>query len=321
MKVVFAVRGDGYAAHLASRVEEAGIALVRAEPGDALRRELADADVLICNRLEPADTEGATRLRLVQALSAGADGVDARALPPGCALCNLYEHEDAIAEWALMGVLAVSRHLLVYDRRLREGDWSPGLPTERELRGRTLGTIGYGHIGRRVVQLARAFGMEAVAVTRAPAGERAAGLRWLGALDEVGRLMRESDVAVVAVPLTDETRGLVGAAELDLLGPDGILANVARGDIVDERALYEALRDRRIAGAALDVWYRYPRRGESAHPSELPFHELDNVVMTPHVSGRSEGTRLGRARFLVEQLRRLEEGRPLENIVAVGPRS
>jgi phosphoglycerate dehydrogenase-like enzyme len=319
VKVVFAVRGDGYAAYLADRVEEAGLALVRAEPGAAVRRELADADVLICNRLEPADTEGATRLRLVQALSAGADGIDPRALPDGCALCNLYEHEDAIAEWALMGILAVSHHLLVYDRRLREGDWSRGLPMERELRGRTLGTIGYGHIGRRVVELAAAFGMEAAAVTRAPAAERAAGLRWLGGLDDVGRLMRESDVALVAVPLTDETRGLVGAAELDLLGPDGILVNAARGDIVQERALYEALRERRIGGAALDVWYRYPGRGEQAHPSELPFHELDNVVMTPHVSGRSEGTRAGRARFLVDQLRRLEEGRPLENVVAVGP--
>lgn len=319
MKVVFAVRGDGYAAFLAARVEEAGVAIVRAEPGDALRREVADADVLVCNRLEAADTEHATLLRLVQALSAGADGIDLAALPPGCALCNLYEHEEAIAEWALMGILAVSRHLLAYDRRLREGDWSAGLPMERELRGRMLGTIGYGHIGRRVVELGHAFGMEAAAVTRAPAPERAAGLRWLGALDEVGRLMRETDAAVVAVPLTPETRGLIGAGELDLLGPEGILVNVARGDVVDERALYEALRDRRIAGAALDVWYRYPRRGEQSLPSDLPFHELDNVVMTPHVSGRSEGTRQGRARFLVEQLRRLEEGKPLENVLAVGP--
>jgi phosphoglycerate dehydrogenase-like enzyme len=124
---------------------------------------------------------------------------------------------------------------------------------------------------------------------------------------------------LVAVPLVDETRGLIGERELELLGPDGYLLNVARGEVVDERALYEALRDRRIAGAAVDVWYRYPgSRDERTLPSELPFHELENVVMTPHVSGRSEGTRDGRVAFAVEQLVRLAEGRELENVVAVG---
>lgn len=322
MKVVFPVAGDGYSAELARRVEEAGIGLARVQPGDsdALRRELADADAVLCNRLEPADTAGASRLRLVQALSAGADRVDPAALPPGCTLCNLYGHEQAIAEWALLGMLAVSRHVVVYDRRLREGHWSPGLPMEHELAGRVVGTIGYGHIGRRVVELARALGMEAVAVSRSPTPQRAAGVRWLGGREDVTRLMEEADFAVVATPLTDDTRGLVGARELDALGPDGVLVNVARGEIVDEQALYEALRDRSIGGAALDVWYRYPRGGEGAAPSAFPFHELDNVVMTPHVSGRSHGTRERRARFLVEQLRRLERGAPLENVLAVGGR-
>lgn len=322
MKVVFPVAGEGYAAELARRVEEAGIRLVRVPTGDpeALRRELADADALLCNRLEPADTAGAARLRLVQALSAGADRVDPAAVPPGCALCNLYGHEQAIAEWALLGMLAVSRHLVLYDRRLREGDWSAGLPMERELAGRVVGTIGYGHIGRRLVDLARALGMEAVAVARSPSPGREAGLRWLGGSQDVLRLMEESDFVVVATPLTDETRGLVGARELEALGPDGVLVNVARGEVVDEQALYEALRDRVIGGAALDVWYRYPRRGEQAEPSALPFHELDNVVMTPHVSGRSTGTHERRARFLVDQLGRLERGEPLENVLAVGGR-
>jgi phosphoglycerate dehydrogenase-like enzyme len=308
--------GDDIAARLAERLP--GAEIVRAQP-DELARALVDADAVVCNRLSPADTRDARRLRLVQATSAGADSVDPAALPPGCTLCNAYEHEDAIAEWVLMSVLALTRHLLEYDRGLRSGDWNRDLPLERELRGRVLGAIGYGHIGRRVVELGRAFGMEAVAVTRSPTRERAKGIRWLGSLEDLDRLFAEADVAVVAVPLAPETAGMVGAPQLDLLGPAGYLANVARGAIVQQQPLYEALRDRRIAGAALDVWWAYPEsRNATAQPAKYPFHELDNVVMTPHVSGRSEGTRVGRADFVVEQLVRLAEGRPLENVLVVG---
>lgn len=321
--VIVAGGGDGYATDLTRRIEAQGVPLVRVDPGDpeALRRELADADALLCNRLEPGDTDGAGRLRLVQALSAGADRVDPAAVPPGCTLCNLFGHEQAMAEWALMAMLALSRRLLTYDRRLREGDWAANLPWELELSGRVAATIGYGHIGRRVAELARAVGMDVVAATRSPSPGRADGLRRLAGLDELGDVLSEADFAVVAVPSTPDTRGLIGAAELERLGADGYLVNVARGDVVDERALYEALRDRVIAGAAIDVWYRYPRGGARTLPSDQPIHELDNVLMAPHVSGRTTGTQERRAAFLAEQLRRLEEGRPLENVLAVGPPS
>jgi phosphoglycerate dehydrogenase-like enzyme len=309
--------GDDIAARLLERRPDAEIFHVdeHARVADAL----ADAHAVVCNRLRPSDTRKAKRLRLVQATSAGADRVDPAALPAGCVLCNAYEHEDAIAEWVIMAVLALTRHLLAYDRGLRAGEWNRGLPLERELRGRTLGTVGYGHIGRRVVELGRAFGMEAVAVTRPPTPARAKALRWLGPLPDLDRLFEEADIAVVCVPLAPDTKRLVGDRQLALLGPQGYLANVARGGIVQEQPLYEALRERRIAGAALDVWWSYPRsRHGTAEPSAYPFHELDNVVMTPHVSGRSEGTRVGRAAFVVEQLVRLAEGRPLKNVLHVG---
>jgi phosphoglycerate dehydrogenase-like enzyme len=320
LRVVLAVgAGDDIAPSLLERLP--GTEIVRVREHESLADALVDADALVCNRLEPADTRGAQNLRLVQATSAGADRVHPAALPPGCTLCNAYEHEDAIAEWVMMAVLALTRHLVRYDGGLRENDWSRGLPLERELRGRTIGTLGFGHIGRRVVELGRAFGMDAVAVTRSPTPERAraGGLRWLGSLADVDRLFDEADVAVVCVPLTEETSDLVGPGQLELLGPDGYLANIARGGVVQERPLYEALRDGRIAGAALDVWWNYPEsRDAKAAPSAYPFHELDNVVMTPHVSGRSEGTRRGRTAFVVEQLVRLAKGRPLQNVLAEG---
>lgn len=320
LRVVLAAgEGDDIAPSLVERVP--GMEIVRVREHDALADALADADAVVCNRLGPADTRAARKLRLVQATSAGADRVDPAALPPGCVLCNAYEHEDAIAEWVVMAVVVLTRHLLRYDRGLRENDWSRGLPLERELRGRTIGTLGLGHIGRRVIELAGAFGMDAIAVTRSPTPERerAGGLRWLGSLDDLDRLFSEADVAVVCVPLTEETRNLVGPRQLELLGRDGYLANIARGAVVQEQPLYEALREGRIAGAALDVWWNYPQmRGAKASPSAYPFHELDNVVMTPHVSGRSEGTRRGRTAFVIEQLVRLAEGRPLENVLAKG---
>jgi phosphoglycerate dehydrogenase-like enzyme len=259
----------------------------------------------------------------VQAYSAGADGIEPEALPSGCTFCNLYGHERAIAEWALMCMLVLSRHLLAYDRGLREGRWrrydDDAIELERLLHGQVVGLVGFGHIGRETAELARAVGMQVAAVTRTPSPERGAGLRWLGGLDDLHRLLTEADFAVVTVPLASETAGLIGEAELDALGPSGHLLNPARGEVVDEEVLYRALRDGRIAGAAIDTWYRYPAEaGEEIAPSRFPFGELENVVLTPHVSGRSKTTREVRWAWLEAQLRRFGRGEPLENVLAVG---
>jgi phosphoglycerate dehydrogenase-like enzyme len=119
------------------------------------------------------------------------------------------------------------------------------------------------------------------------------------------------------VALTPETRGLVGAQELEALGPAGYLVNVARGGVVDEDALYAALREATIAGAALDVWWEYPKeRGEDALPSSRPFHELANVLMAPHMSARSRRTTERRWQFVAGQLERFARREPLRNVVA-----
>jgi phosphoglycerate dehydrogenase-like enzyme len=291
----------------------------------AMRAALVSADAVVCGALTSDETSGAERLRLVHVLGAGFDGIAPDALPPGCTLCNVFEHETAISEWALMAMLALTRRLLRYDADLRRGEWHgavsfEGVP-ERDLRGATLGLVGVGHIGARTAALAQALGMRTVAVTRRPDPGRAAqlGLEWLGSLDELGRLLRESDFVLLCVPLSDETEGMIGAAELDELGPDGYLLNVGRGALVDEDALYDALAAGRIAGAGIDVWYRYPSGpGDTVLPATRPFWELDNVVMTPHSSGWSESTVQGRWAFIAGQLERLREGEPLRNVVRRG---
>jgi phosphoglycerate dehydrogenase-like enzyme len=300
-----------------------GAVVSRAESGsEALRAAIVDADAIVCADLSAEELALARRLRLVHVLGAGWDGIAVAALPRGCALCNVYEHEVAMAEWTLMGMLALARSLITYDRDLRTGVW--GTPNrfegepDRDLRGRVVGIVGYGRIGREVARLAGALGMETLAVTRSPerAGPAADSLRWIGDMDSLSRLLNESDFVVLALPLDDSTRGLIAAAELQLLGPDGYLVNLARGPLVEEEALYLALRDRQIAGAALDVWYRYPAAAdEIVRPASFPFWELDNVVMTPHSAGFTRSTFERRWHFIVDQLRRLECGGTLQNIV------
>jgi phosphoglycerate dehydrogenase-like enzyme len=293
---------------------------------DRLRRSLEHADALVADELDPSDTVGASHLRLVQLLSAGYDGFDLEALPPGCTFCNVHLHETAISEWVLMAMLALTRRLLIYDHDLREGEWnwpawSSGVP-DRDLSGKTLGIIGLGNIGSCVAEKARALGMVTVAVTRSPSHEQAArlGLSWQGDMERLPDLLGESDFVLLALPLSEDTRDLIGERELRLLGPTGYLLNVSRGLTVNEAALFEALTAGTIAGAAIDVWYQYPSQvGERTLPASLPFWQLDNVIMTPHSAGWSESTMRQRWLFVADQLKRLSRREPLENVVHIAP--
>jgi phosphoglycerate dehydrogenase-like enzyme len=305
-----------------TRVPHADVVVVDDADRARLRQALSTADAVVAGELAADLLAEASKLRLVHVLGAGWDGIAVDALPAGCVVCNVFEHETAIGEWVLMAMLALTRRLLVYDRDLRAGEWhtafSYGGTPERDLRGRVVGCIGVGNIGSRVIKLADAIGMRAVALTRNPSQERASrlGVDWLGSMDDLDRLLAESDFVVVCVPLTDGTRDLIGASELDRIGRDGYLINVARGAIVGEEALYDALQTRAIAGAALDVWYRYPEHvGQNVQPATLPFWELDNVVMTPHSAGWSSDALERRWRFISEQIARLDDGRALENVV------
>jgi phosphoglycerate dehydrogenase-like enzyme len=218
-----------------------------------------------------------------------------------------------------MAMLALNRDLLNMDRRFRQFDWSDRASgPQREIHGRTLGIVGLGRIGSEIARRAKVFGMRVIAATRTPRPERAAELdidRVVG-MDELGSVLEEADFLVVAVPLEPETTGLLGAAELARLKPDACVINVARGPVIDEDALYAALRERRIGGAAIDVWYRYPEDKVHGAPSAHPFHELDNVILTPHIAGWTFGTFAHRWSQINENLRRLRTGEPLVSVVA-----
>jgi phosphoglycerate dehydrogenase-like enzyme len=261
----------------------------------------------------------APNVTLVQRWGAGLDAFDPDELPSGSLVCNVFRHGRSIAEHTFTLVLALYKDLLKYDRDLRQGEWNrPRAPggDVREVGGKTMGALGFGHIGQALVEPANGFGMDFQAVKGSEPDEPAPdGVSFLGGPDDREHLLETSDVVVVAVPLNDETRGMIGAHEFEVMRDDAVLVNVARGPIVDEEALYEALESKTIAGAGIDTWYHYPDVDEHCAPSSYPFDELDNVVMTPHVSGWSEGTARRRWSFVAENLDRVARGERPRNVV------
>ncbi|WP_199493169.1 2-hydroxyacid dehydrogenase [Marinitenerispora sediminis] len=292
--------------------------------GEVVER-LRSADVLVASRMTVPMAEAAPGLRLVHVTGAGVDRVPLDALAPGVTVCNTFHHGTSIAEHVVMAALMLSRRVRRADALLREGRWEsvavdPAVALGDTLAGRTVGVVGLGEIGAAVVRAATALGMRARAIRRDPGAPLPEGVRVdrMDGDDGLPELLSGSDVVVLTVPLTPATTGLIGAAELARMRPDALLVNVARGPIVDEDALYDALAGRRIGGAALDVWWSHPKDGGGARGYTRPFHELDNVLMTPHHSGHTRATFTGRAREIAANIERLAAGEPLANVVRAG---
>lgn len=222
------------------------------------------------------------------------------AVRPDVRVYNLHHNAELVAEHAVAMLLAVTRGLLSHHAALATGDWRSRWAEDRSpsLHGQAAVILGMGAIGQRVGRALEALGMWV------------RGLRRSDGPDALDAALPVARAFVIAVPLTPETTGLIDATRLALLPPEAVLVNVARGPVCDEAALYEALRDRRLYGAGLDVWWRYPS-AEQRHetpPSELPFHELDNVVLSPHRAGHGAETESRRIQHLAQLLDELVRG-------------
>jgi phosphoglycerate dehydrogenase-like enzyme len=283
---------------------------------------LGEVDVLVSMAFTREMAAAGRRLRLVQVPGAGLDRIDRAAMASGTWLANAYGHEVGIAEYVVGAMLALTRDFTRLDAALRQGVWesqwavdavSP--PLWSELAGKTLGILGYGRIGQALSRRARAFDMEICAIRREVGRSADDALALLGDLDILDEVLRRSDYLALTLPATSVTRGLIGEKQLGSMKPTAFLINVSRAEIVDETALYRALADKTIAGAALDVWYRYPTAAGPTHPAHQPFHELANVLMTPHVSGWTEGMLEARARIIAENIQRTARGEsPLNRV-------
>jgi phosphoglycerate dehydrogenase-like enzyme len=216
-------------------------------------------------------------------------------------------HNLPVSEWVMLQLLAVTKRLPELVVAQHEGKWRP-VEIPVTIQGRTMGIVGYGEIGQTLAVRARAFGLRVVGTRRHP--QPAAELDALYPPDELDRLLAESDYVVILTPLTPETRGLIGAAQLRQMKPEAWLINVARGEVVQEEALLQALRDGSIAGAALDVFAQEPL------PPDSPLWKLPNVLITPHSGGVRHPSFSGAAldQFL-DNLERYSRGEPLRNQV------
>jgi phosphoglycerate dehydrogenase-like enzyme len=183
-----------------------------------------------------------------------------------------------------------------------------------------VGIVGHGHIGREVALRARAFGMRAIGIRRS-ALPRPEELDWLGTPADLHRLMGEADFVLVACDLNDATRGMIDAEAIAAMKPDGVLINVARGAVVMEDALWEALSARRIGGAVIDVWWNYAEHeGPEPWPANHPFERLDNVILSAHESANTPEMLERRWDFVAANITRVARGDAPANVAFTGTR-
>ncbi|MBL6929502.1 MAG: phosphoglycerate dehydrogenase [Rhodospirillales bacterium] len=276
------------------------------------------ADIIVGTHLS-ADDPKPENARLYLIAAAGIDAIDFTCLAPDAKACNCHGHERPIAEYVVAGMLAHRVPLMDADKRLRKGDWAyragPIGNLHDELTGGTVALVGYGHISQEIARMAKTFDMVVHVVNRSPvATGELVDAYW--PMDGLGEALREADFVVSALPLMDATAGLIGNDEFNQMKSSAVLFNVGRGGVIEERALYEALRDKTIAGAVIDTWYVYPSpESDTPHPSDFPIHELNNVIMTPHMSGWTHGTIRRRREEMAANVNRLAAGEALKSVV------
>jgi phosphoglycerate dehydrogenase-like enzyme len=253
----------------------------------------------------------ASKLKWVQATQAGIDALEGSGVLESQVLLTTASgiHATPVGEYVLTAMLALAKQVT----RLVEG--KQGKRWDRfnlsELHGKTVGIVGLGNIGHAVARLCKAFDMRVIAVRRSAIAEQlpTPDVDEVRAKEALRWLLQESDFVVLCVPLTSETTYLIGAEELEAMKPSAYLINVARGSVVEEKALIAALKEGRIAGAGLDVFTQEPL------PPESELWELPNVFLSAHIAGLSEQYDTRVTQLFCENLRRYLAGQELLNLV------
>ena len=270
------------------------------------------AEILIFPWRLPADTQeqlvSLPTLSWIHSTSAGVDHAPLEQIAaqgsPFTTAGGIFDRP--IAETVLAYILMIIKRMPEFINQQRIGSWKKH--SLREAAGLTVGLVGSGHIGSEIARLCNALDMQVLATRRHPERD-VPGITQLFPPSELERLLSRSDFVVIAAPLTEETRGLIGAAQFAQMRSSAWLINIARGEIVIEAELISALRSGQLAGAALDVFAEEPL------PSESPLWELENVILTPHNSWSTQHLKAREVELFVTNLRHYLRGEPLENVV------
>ncbi|MFW9941120.1 MAG: 2-hydroxyacid dehydrogenase [Candidatus Thorarchaeota archaeon] len=288
---------------------------------EEIERLAQDVDIIVCTRLSVAVVKGAKNLKLIQKTGAGVDALPFDAIGDDIFVANTSGANPVpLAEGAVSLLLALAKRVVQRNNLFPEIDRQRGT----ELRGKKVGIIGLGHIGVEIAKRLQAFEMKILAIKRRKSIDlqNEMKLEFLGGPEDLDYVLSESDFIVVIVPLTPATRGMIGEREIGLMKPSAYLINVARAAIIEEKALYFALKENRIAGAALDVWW-IPHwwdtkwNPEINKPSRYPFWELPNVIATPHNIGYGDYTRFSEEplKIIANNIYNIAKGKPPINQV------
>jgi phosphoglycerate dehydrogenase-like enzyme len=278
--------------------------------GTELHFALIDAASMGGNVPVKTIREAAPRLKWIQLTSAGADRLlNSGFVEQGITVTTVSGlHAIPIGEFIIGAMLQWAKGAPRTMRAQLKHEWTRFAPTE--LHGKTVGIVGIGHIGAEAARLAKAFGCRVLATKRsATARSSTPYADEILPASELPRLLAESDYVVLCVPLTTDTRGLIGERELRMMKPTACLINIARGPVIVEEALIEALRQGWIAGAALDVFEKEPL------PADSPLWDFENVILTPHISGGTENYNRRATEIFARNLGHYLSGEPLENVV------
>ena len=274
--------------------------------------DVAGAEVLMLPWRLPADVRerilSLPSLKWIHSVSAGVEhALDEQLRQMDVILTNASGVFDLpIAETVVAYILMIVKQMPTFFRQQQAHVWKKR--SLREAAGLTVGLVGLGSIGTEIARLCQGLEMRVIATRRHPE-EGAPHVDTLYPTDELHRLLEASDFVVIAVPLTEETRGMIGAEALRRMGKEAWLINIARGAVVDEKALIEALQEGQIAGAALDVFVEEPL------PEDSPLWELENVIITPHNSWSTPHLKEREAALFLENLRHYLRDEPLRNVV------
>ncbi len=285
--------------------------------------ELGEDAEIIASVFVPGEfIQKSTNLRMIQTFGAGIDRVDLDAVRErgDIIVCNNHVNSAEVAEFAISLLFAVAKNLIPSDRELRSGNWVHrwgGPVPNLEIRGKNVLIIGLGHIGADIAKRLKSFDVKITAATRSGTSSNDSLVDQVVSIDEIKSHVEDSDYVILSLPLTDESVCLVNREFLSWMKPTSVLVNISRGQIIDELALYEALKEKRIHGAGIDVWWRYPTkwRGTAIPPADVPFHELDNIVISPHRAAYSENIERELFLFAARNILRFIRGETPLNII------